>query len=155
MPIWGRTHVEKTQKSLKTQSKEMDDPIKKGANNLNRQQRRRAGRTRALERLVLIFACCCRDASKTTKWCHCIPGKKTHTAEQAWQHWVQMPPRVWKGREVVGRQNSIAQRTSPQVSFPGASPLLRVSTLTVHTFDCYLALNTTSFKEVSLTTAPL
>ena len=61
-----------------------------------------------------------------------------------------------EGRELVGRQNnSIAQRTSPQVSFPGASPLLRVSTLTVHTFDCYLALNTTSFKEVSLTTAPV
>ena len=53
-----------------------------------------------------------------------------------------------EGRELVGRQNnSIAQRTSPQVSFPGASPLLQVSTLTVHTFDCYLALNTTSFKE--------
>lgn len=146
MPIWGRTHVEKTQKSLKTQSKGNGWPNKKGANNLNRQQRRGAGRTGALERLVLIFACCCRDASKTTKWCHCIPGKMTHNAEQTWQHSVQMPPWTWKGRELVGRQNSTAERTSPQVSFPGTSPLLRLSTLTVHTFDCYLALNVTSFK---------
>ena len=133
----------------------MDDPIKKGANNLNRQQRRGAGRTGALERLVLIFACCCWDASKTTKWCHCMPGKMIHNAEQMWQHWVQMPPRAWKGRELVGRQNSTAERTSPQVSFPGTSPLLWLSTLTVHTFDCYLALNATFFKEVSLTTAPV